>query len=114
MVKLCGAFFGRRILTVRGKGNPPIALPDKSPRGEGEHMNAQPMQQFCWQEITLAVMADIWPRGGGGFEYFYGFIGGETNQYQPALYDCTTTQRLDRKHPLPSSTSGYQASLITA
>ena len=26
-----------------------------------------------------------WPTGGGGFEYFYGFIGGETNQYYPAL-----------------------------
>ena len=27
---------------------------------------------------------------GGGFEYFYGFIGGETNQYYPALYEGTT------------------------
>ena len=27
---------------------------------------------------------DAWPTGGGGFEYFYGFIGGETNQYYPA------------------------------
>ena len=25
-----------------------------------------------------------------GFEYFYGFIGGENNQYDPALYDGTT------------------------
>ena len=25
--------------------------------------------------------------GGGGFETFYGFIGGENNQYYPALYD---------------------------
>ena len=30
------------------------------------------------------------PRGGGGFEHFYGFIGGETNQYYPAIYDGTT------------------------
>ena len=29
-------------------------------------------------------------RGGGGFEYFYGFIGGETNQYYPAIYEGTT------------------------
>jgi arylsulfatase A-like enzyme len=29
---------------------------------------------------------DNWPTGGGGFEYFYGFLGGETNQYAPALY----------------------------
>ena len=26
---------------------------------------------------------DNWPSGGGGFEHFYGFIGGETNQYAP-------------------------------
>jgi len=31
-----------------------------------------------------------WPTGGGGFEYFYGFIGGETNQYLPSLYEGTT------------------------
>jgi arylsulfatase A-like enzyme/uncharacterized protein YcnI len=31
-----------------------------------------------------------WPTGGGGFEYFYGFLGGETNQYDPALYEGTT------------------------
>jgi arylsulfatase A-like enzyme len=33
---------------------------------------------------------DAWPTGGGGFEYFYGFIGGETNQYYPAVYEGTT------------------------
>jgi len=31
-----------------------------------------------------------WPTGGGGMEYFYGFLGGETNQYYPALYEGTT------------------------
>jgi arylsulfatase len=30
-----------------------------------------------------------WPTG-LGFEYFYGFLGGETNQYYPALYEGTT------------------------
>ena len=33
---------------------------------------------------------DAWPTGGGGFEHFFGFIGGETNQWYPALYDGTT------------------------
>ncbi len=33
---------------------------------------------------------DHWPSPGGGFEHFYGFIGGETNQYYPALYDGTS------------------------
>jgi arylsulfatase len=31
---------------------------------------------------------DRWPTG-SGFEYFYGFIGGETNQYYPALHQGT-------------------------
>jgi arylsulfatase A-like enzyme len=30
-----------------------------------------------------------WPTG-SGFEYFYGFVGGETNQWYPALYEGTT------------------------
>ena len=33
---------------------------------------------------------------GGGFEHFYGFIGGETNQYAPALYNGTTPVEPDR------------------
>lgn len=33
---------------------------------------------------------DCWPTGGGGFEYFYGFIGGETNQWYPSLYEGTS------------------------
>ena len=32
---------------------------------------------------------DMWPTG-SGFEYFYGFIGGEDNQWNPALYEGTT------------------------
>ena len=39
---------------------------------------------------------DAWPTGGGGFEHFYGFIGGETNQYAPALYDGTVPIEPDR------------------
>src|SRR5450631_1490528 len=30
-----------------------------------------------------------WPSGGGGFEYFYGFIGGEAHQWYPSLYEGT-------------------------
>jgi arylsulfatase len=33
---------------------------------------------------------DSWPTGGGGFEYFYGFVGGEANQWYPTLYEGTT------------------------
>ncbi len=34
---------------------------------------------------------DAWPTGGGGFEYFYGFIAGMTNHWHPpAVYEGTT------------------------
>ena len=36
-----------------------------------------------------------WPTG-QGFEHFYGFIGGETNQYAPALYRDTVAIEPDR------------------
>jgi arylsulfatase len=42
-----------------------------------------------WETSPLGPF-DRWPTGGGGFEYFYGFIGGETNQYYPALFEGTT------------------------
>jgi arylsulfatase A-like enzyme len=42
-----------------------------------------------WQSSPMGPF-DAWPSGGGGFEYFYGFIGGETNQYYPAIYEGTT------------------------
>ena len=42
-----------------------------------------------WQTSPLGPY-DAWPTGGGGFEYFYGFLGGETNQYYPSLYQGTT------------------------
>ena len=41
-----------------------------------------------WQTSPLGPF-DHWPIGGGGFEYFYGFIGGETNQWYPGLYNGT-------------------------
>jgi arylsulfatase len=31
---------------------------------------------------------DLWPTG-LGFEYFYGFVGGDTNQWQPAIFEGT-------------------------
>ena len=42
-----------------------------------------------WETSPLGPFSQ-WPTGGGGFEYFYGFIGGETNQWYPAIYEGTT------------------------
>ncbi len=48
-----------------------------------------------WQ-TSPAGPFDSWPTGGGGFEYFYGFIGGEANQWYPTLYEGTTPVELKK------------------
>ncbi len=48
-------------------------------------------------EVSVSGPYDRWPTG-SGFDRFYGFIGGETNQWAPAIYDGVT--RVDhRKSP---------------
>ncbi|MCM2416710.1 arylsulfatase [Streptomyces sp. RKAG293] len=68
----------------------------KAPIAETLRLNGYSTAQFgkchevpVWQ-TSPAGPFDAWPSGGGGFEHFYGFLGGETNQYDPALYDGTT------------------------
>ena len=41
------------------------------------------------QQYTVAGPYDQWPTG-LGFDYFYGFMGGETDQYTPWLFQNTT------------------------
>ncbi len=41
-----------------------------------------------WQN-SQAGPFDLWPTG-LGFEYFYGFLGGDANQWAPALFENTT------------------------
>ncbi len=47
-----------------------------------------------WQNSPIGPF-DSWPAGGGGFEYFYGFLGGETSQYFPALYEGLNPIEID-------------------
>jgi arylsulfatase A-like enzyme len=47
-------------------------------------------------ETSPAGPFDAWPTGGGGFEYFYGFIGGEAHQWYPSLYEGTTPIEVKR------------------
>ena len=49
-----------------------------------------------WQTSPAGPFT-AWPTGGGGFEYFYGFIGGENNQFHPALYEGTGGDSNPRK-----------------
>jgi arylsulfatase A-like enzyme len=67
-----------------------------APLAETLKLNGYSTAQFgkchevpVWQTSPLGPF-DNWPTGGGGFEYFYGFIAGETNQYYPAIYEGTT------------------------
>jgi arylsulfatase A-like enzyme len=73
-----------------------------APLAETLKLNGYSTAQFgkchevpVWETSPLGPF-DAWPSGGGGFEHFYGFIGGETNQYAPALYDGTVPIEPDR------------------
>ncbi len=66
-----------------------------APLAETLKLNGYSTAQFgkchevpVWETSPLGPF-DSWPTGGGGFEHFYGFIGGETNQYAPAIYRDT-------------------------
>jgi arylsulfatase len=48
-----------------------------------------------WETSPMGPF-DRWPSPGNGFEHFYGFIGGETNQYAPAIYRDTVPVEQDR------------------
>jgi arylsulfatase A-like enzyme len=67
-----------------------------SPLARTLNLNGYATAQFgkCHEvpvwETSPAGPFDSWPTGGGGFEYFYGFIGGEANQWYPSLYEGTT------------------------
>jgi arylsulfatase A-like enzyme len=73
-----------------------------APLAETLKLNGYATAQFgkchevpVWQTSPLGPF-DNWPAGGGGFEHFYGFIGGETNQYAPAIYQDMVPVEPDR------------------
>ena len=50
-----------------------------------------------WQS-TNAGPFDQWPTG-QGFDYFYGFLGGDTDQWNPSVYENTTLEFPSVGHP---------------
>ncbi|MPY92109.1 MAG: sulfatase-like hydrolase/transferase [Acidimicrobiia bacterium] len=77
-------------------GNSSLRPNTKAPLAMTLKLNGYSTAQFgkchevpVWQSSPMGPF-DAWPSGGGGFETFYGFIGGENNQWDPALYDSTT------------------------
>ena len=67
---------------------------DAAPLAETLKLNGYSTAQFgkChevppWLTSPMGPF-DQWPTG-SGFEYFYGFLGGETNQYYPTMFEGT-------------------------
>jgi arylsulfatase A-like enzyme len=83
-------------LTTSAPGYTSIRPDTCAPLAETLKLNGYSTAQFgkchevpVWESSPLGPFT-AWPTGGGGMEYFYGFLGGETNQYYPALYEGTT------------------------
>jgi arylsulfatase A-like enzyme len=73
-----------------------------APLAETLKLNGYSTAQFgkchevpVWQANPMGPF-DAWPSAGGGFEHFFGFLGGETNQYSPALYEGTSPIEPDK------------------
>ncbi|MEZ5130421.1 MAG: arylsulfatase [Mycobacterium sp.] len=82
-------------MATSAPGNSSIRPKDKAPIAETLRLNGYSTAQFgkchevpAW-EVSPVGPFDRWPTG-SGFEYFYGFVGGEANQYYPGLYEGTT------------------------
>ena len=82
-------------LATSAPGNNSVRPKTAAPLAEILKLNGYSTAQFgkchevpMWQ-TSPAGPFDLWPTG-SGFEYFYGFIGGGTNQWYPALYEGTT------------------------
>ena len=76
-------------------GNSSLRPNTKAPLAQTLTLNGYSTAQFgkchevpVWQSSPMGPF-EMWPTG-SGFEYFYGFIGGEDNQWYPALYEGTT------------------------
>ena len=75
---------------------------NKAPLAETLKLNGYSTAHFgkchevpVWETSPMGPF-DRWPSPGNGFEHFYGFIGGETNQYAPAIYRDTVPVEPDR------------------
>jgi arylsulfatase len=72
-----------------------------APLAETLKLNGYSTAQFgkchevpVWETSPMGPF-DAWPTG-SGFEYFYGFIGGEAHQYYPAIYEGTVPVEPER------------------
>ncbi|MGB6520264.1 MAG: arylsulfatase [Candidatus Cybelea sp.] len=81
-------------MATSAPGNSSIRPKNKAPLAEILKLNGYSTAQFgkchevpAW-EVSPVGPFHQWPTG-SGFEHFYGFVGGEANQYYPGLYEGT-------------------------
>ncbi len=81
-------------MATSAPGNSSIRPKNKAPLAEILTLNGYSTAQFgkC-HEVPMWEVSPVgpfhqWPTG-SGFEHFYGFVGGEANQYYPGLYEGT-------------------------
>jgi arylsulfatase A-like enzyme len=81
-------------IATSAPGNNSLRPNTKAPLAQTLTLNGYSTSQFgkchevpVWQTSPMGPF-DMWPTG-SGFEYFYGFIGGEDNQWYPSLYEGT-------------------------
>jgi arylsulfatase A-like enzyme len=82
-------------MATSAPGNSSVRPKNKAPLAETLKLNGYSTAQFgkchevpVWETSSMGPFGQ-WPTG-SGFEYFYGFIGGEANQYYPGIYQGTT------------------------
>ncbi len=82
-------------MATSAPGNSSVRPKNKAALAETLKLNGYSTAQLgkchevpIWQ-VTPMGPFNQWPTG-SGFEYFYGFVGGEANQYYPGLYLGTT------------------------
>jgi arylsulfatase A-like enzyme len=88
-------------LATSAPGQTSMRPQDCAPLAETLRLNGYSTAQFgkchevpVWETSPMGPH-DRWPTG-SGFEHFYGFIGGETNQYEPAIYRDTVPVEPDK------------------
>jgi len=81
-------------IATSAPGNSSVRPKEKAPIAETLRLNGYSTSQFgkCHEvpvwEVSPVGPFQQWPTG-SGFEHFYGFIGGEANQYYPTLFEGT-------------------------
>jgi arylsulfatase A-like enzyme len=88
-------------LATSAPGNSSIWPNTAAPLAKILQLNGYSTAQFgkchevpVWETSPMGPYRQ-WPSG-MGFEYFYGFLGGETNQWYPAIYEGTTPVEPDK------------------